>query len=388
MRWLLIINTSLCALSYEGAKEQVLLHPMVQRSAGSVDARYYLYQQSQAFPNPELTVYAQGLGRKGDCCANDEQEITYSLSQLIELGGKRGIRKCLAAFEWQRAQLKHEIEKKIFLFNFSKIFFNASYFEERHKLALEKGVLFEEREKLLGEKVKIGKARDFDLRKLSVNRKLHDLEIKKRAHDFEINLKRLQDYVGDCVTSCDGALLDCNRDIECDEIDSHPALELIKVEREILFREYEYQRAQRIPDVVITGGYNATLDHKESGAVVGINIPIPIADQNCGNIYAASVEVERKDWEYEATRRFLEVKKASILNKISIAREGEKSLSEDILKETNSQVSQLDKGEVDKLELIDAKLNEIDLRELYLDQLKTLHEGLFELEYLFLEDNI
>ncbi len=65
--------------------------------------------QASLFPNPELEVETEEFG--GDANGFDVAETTIQLSQLIELGGKRGARTKVAALERNLAGWNYESKR-------------------------------------------------------------------------------------------------------------------------------------------------------------------------------------------------------------------------------------------------------------------------------------
>src|SRR5438132_1351873 len=61
-------------------------HSFVHEMKGS-------YWQSKLYPNPEFVFDAENIGGKGSNLSFDTPQLTYSIFQLIEIGGKRFARR-------------------------------------------------------------------------------------------------------------------------------------------------------------------------------------------------------------------------------------------------------------------------------------------------------
>lgn len=388
----LLAIESLAALDFDAAQIRALQHPMLDSTEGMIGSRYYQYNQSGALANPEFSVTVEGFGKNGgggggDWNNNNNNEMTYTLSQLIETAGKRTFRQNIAAYEWQKACLLDSLKRRAFLLKFSNDFFMTSFNEERIKLQEEKIALMNDRIASLEESVKLGKAREYDLRREKQLLRLAELELLNRKHEWQLSHKLVESCLCNEVDHCNGAIYTTPVDVECD-IEENPILEIVCVEREILYLNYGLEKAKRIPNVILSGGYSSTFDNKQTSYLLELDMPIPIFDQNQGAIASAAFELERKDNEYQALLKVLTTKKAAIEFKTKSIKESLGLLESTVLKEGEEQLSLLEKGGADKLTLAEFKLGLLESRELYIETLKNLHLALFELKYLSVERDL
>lgn len=374
------------ALDFDTAQIRALQHPMLDSSEGMVRSRYYQYGQAGAWANPEVAVQVEGFGRS-PCCWDNDEEITYTVSQLIETAGKRCYRKNIAAYEWQKSCLVDELKRRAFLYKFSSDFFLTSYNEEKIRIQEERIALLNDRIGALEEGVRLGKVREYDLRREKQLLKLAELELLNRRHERELSHKLVESCLGGALDHCEGAIFRAPPEVDCD-LEEHPLLEIICVEREILYQSYGLEKAKQIPNVIVSGGYSSTFDRCETSYLVGVDFPLPIFDQNCGAIKSAALEIERKDCEYQALLRALETKRAALEFKAGSIRESIDLLETTVLQEGDEQLSLLEKGGADKLTLAEFKLGLIDSKELHIETLKNLHLALFELKYLSVERDL
>src|SRR5262245_12452913 len=68
--------------------------------------------QDSLYPNPALTVEVDSFGGKHECHGFDSSEVSYSISQLILLGGKREARQRLDAANIYAAQWEYAIAEQ------------------------------------------------------------------------------------------------------------------------------------------------------------------------------------------------------------------------------------------------------------------------------------
>ncbi|MFN4174587.1 MAG: TolC family protein, partial [Parachlamydiaceae bacterium] len=302
----LLAVESLSAIDFDSARIRALQHPMLDSSEGMIGSRYYQYNQSGALANPEFSVTVEGFGKNGGGgnWGNNNNEVTYTLSQLIETAGKRTYRQNIAAFEWLKACLMDSLKRRSFLLKFSNDFFMTSFYEERIKIQEEKIALTKEKIVALEESVKLGKARAYDLRLEKQRLRLDELELLNRKHEWQLSHKAVESSLCSELDDCGGAIYKEPSEIDC-TIEENPLLEIVSVEREILYLSYGLEKAKQIPNFILSGGYSSTFDNKQTSYLIEIDMPIPIFDQNQGAIRSASIEIERKDNEYQGLLKAL-----------------------------------------------------------------------------------
>jgi hypothetical protein len=90
-----------------------------------IDKTYGDYLTARLWPNPSLSANAQGLDyQKGNLRRADETQITLRLDQLIELGGKRGLRANAAQAAHEAVKLSHQETIRSLLIGFFTVFYN------------------------------------------------------------------------------------------------------------------------------------------------------------------------------------------------------------------------------------------------------------------------
>ena len=90
-------------MTLTGAVQRALLtHPELAGFAFDVQAQQALSRQSQLRPAPELDLLVEDIGGSGARSGIESAQTTLSLSQVIELGGKRDARSAVAAARLDR----------------------------------------------------------------------------------------------------------------------------------------------------------------------------------------------------------------------------------------------------------------------------------------------
>ncbi|MEQ1490181.1 MAG: TolC family protein, partial [Terricaulis sp.] len=98
------------ALTLEDAiARAVEADPGLQAAAAGVDAARGGLRQARVRPNPELSAEVENFNGEGELRGFDGAETTFSLSQEVELGGRRGARVQLADRELHGAELERVV---------------------------------------------------------------------------------------------------------------------------------------------------------------------------------------------------------------------------------------------------------------------------------------
>jgi cobalt-zinc-cadmium efflux system outer membrane protein len=150
--------------------------------------------------------------------------------------------------------------------------------------------------------------------------------------------------------------------------------------------EWEYARAQRIPDLTIAGGYRRINETNDNAFVVGLALPLTIFDRNQGAIQAAElrrlqVEEEKRAVEISLNNRLLQ-----IYDEASGALLEVTSLGSDVIPEAQKAYEMINDGykmgKFGYLDIIEAQRSLFDVRSRYYTALQEYHHFVAELERL------
>jgi cobalt-zinc-cadmium efflux system outer membrane protein len=83
---------------------------------------------------------------------------------------------------------------------------------------------------------------------------------------------------------------------------STPAVIAAQAEREAAARRVRVERTRAVPDLTVSGGVRRSRADDSTAFVAGISIPLPVFDQNRGNITAAQAELQAAEARLTAAR--------------------------------------------------------------------------------------
>jgi outer membrane protein, heavy metal efflux system len=370
----------------EAVQRALAYSPILSIANTEIDVKQAEQYQAGLLPNPEFSIEIDGANqfvgsrRRGSV---DDREITYSLSQLIELGGKRATRKQIAAFETSLAAYEKDLVKLDVVNSVTKAIVDVRAAQEYLKLAEEQLKLAVEVREATSAKVQGGKISSLQEKKADLARMSADLTAEKAKRALELSKKKLAALWGSRCPDFsevefplfDVQPIDALSDLLAQQNSGLTATQWemqIAWAREIILGE----KAQAIPDVVVTAGYFA--EKGDSGLTLGFLMPIPIFDRNQGNISRAKHELtqiyEKKDENMLELKTDLE----DAYDQLVTAYRQSLSFKESILSSAKAAFEaareEYANGKNDYLELLDAQRTLFDVQEQYINTLVDYHQ--------------
>jgi cobalt-zinc-cadmium efflux system outer membrane protein len=375
-----------CSLTLEAALERAWRYSTSLGIAQTeVNVKLSEEYQSSLWPNPIASVEVDD----GDSLVfkrnkSDDKEIYYSVSQLIELGGKRSARQREAACQtnlvlWELEGVKLDLHNLVV-----KAFIDAMAAQEYVKVAQEQQNTSEKVLSTVSAKVQAGKLSPLQIKKAEIAQATAALALEKAERASIVAKKKLAATWGCSV-------LDFNEvTFPLFNIELPPSLEsltaqqcqnpeMIKWEVEICaaFEALAREKAQVIPDVVVTGGYvNSCGSHNDSWTL-GIAMPIPIFDRNQGNISRASQQLCQLYEKQKENLLQLNLALTETYEELVTAYKEGVAVKENILSSAmeafDTAQEGYSKGKFDYLELLDSQRTLFEIQEQYINTLVEYH---------------
>lgn len=339
--------------------------------------------QTRAFPNPEAAVEIDGpdsfFGNRGRNC---DHEIYYSVSQLIELGGKRSARQREAAFrtsisKWEREAVKLDLSNAV-----TKAIIDVAAAQEYVRLTKEQQKIAQEVLSTVSTKAQAGKVTPLQTKKAEIAHATASLALDKAQRALEYSRKNVSALWGCIETDFsevnyplsavhsipDLAYLKANN--------SNPDLLKWDVAIAIAEEMINLQKAERIPDVVVTAGYVTGCGSDDSWTV-GLSMPIPIFDQNQGNISKARYQLAQILNSQQESIIKTNIALTSTYNEFLSAYHEALTFQETILASAtdafNAASEGYSQGKYDYLELLDAQRTLFEMQVQYINSLVEYH---------------
>lgn len=348
-------------------------NPSMRAALQEIDARHGEAYQASLRPNPELLVEIENFGGSKDKRSFDAAEETVSLTQLIELGGKRLLRLQASQIDASLAGWDYEAIRMQVATLAAQSFVDVLTAQERVKVLNEFVSIADKTRKSVDARVTAGKASPIELdravvaaarakalkraeetRLAAAKRKLSTLW-GVHASDFGIAAGRLGN--GSAVPSVDKLKL---------YLDSNPTLARWSDEVGRRAAQIDIEHAKSIPDVRLGAGVRQFNENDSTAIVASVGIPLPLFDRNDGNISAAHSRLAKAQSDAEATRDELLRSLIEALGELEVAASQLNALKIDVLPvaQTAFERTKLgyDEGKFDLLNVLDVQRSVFEVR--------------------------
>lgn len=281
--------------------------PRLAEAAAGVRQAEGLARQAGARPNPTVGMEIENFSGSGIYSGANNADTTLSLSQPLEVGGKRGARVAAgrAALDAARARLVQS--KADFAFSLADAYALAEAAERRVTLAEEAVTLSDET--LRASRALVDAGKEAELRTLQAQAALTGARASLEEARAERTgaFSRLTALVGSTTpyTSLSDSLLTSPKLTSLpDDIDalSTPAVQAAEADREAAARRVRIERTRAVPDVTVSAGVRRFSGDDSTALIAGVSLPIPVFDQNRGNITAAQGELQAAEARLNAAR--------------------------------------------------------------------------------------
>lgn len=349
--------------------------------------------QQGLFPNPELGVEIENIDGKGPGGAFNVTETTLSLSQLLEIGGKRSKRSKVAGLGADLAGWDYESKRLDVLSGAKAAFFRVLRAQERVALSEETFSLSDRVYEVVRERVRAGKVSPLEESKASVSRSLSEIRMEKEKRELTAAINRLASYWGSSsprFAAVTGEIDILESVPAADATDSlagqNPELARWATQMERYRTALALAKAQRIPDLTLSGGVKRFEETGETMFVVGLSVPIPIFDRNQGGVLEAEYMLARAREQQRAAGIHVRTVLSEALGALSSSHAEALVLKNVVLPAAEQAYVAASEGyrqgKFEFLDVLDAQKTFAEVRYQYIDALVEYHRSIAAVERL------
>ena len=371
-----------------------LLHnPRLAAFGWEVRAREAQILQAGLLPNPEAGIEVENFAGSGALREFRSTEITILLSQLIELGGKRGKRVRVAALESTLAAWDYETTRIDVLTQVTQAFVEVLSAQERVRLHEDLVHLAEQGLNTVAERVRAGKASPVEETRFQVALSTSRIALERAQRDLEAARQSLVTAWGGSTTSFASAegTLDTISALPpakrlLDLIAQNP--DVARWATEIVQRQatLEREEAQRIPDPTLRGGFRHLRETNDSALVMAVSIPLPVFNRNQGRVLEARYRLAKAGEERRASEAQVRAALAEAYGTLSRAFVEATRLHNEVLPGAQRAFDAISEGyrqgKFGLLDVLDAQRTLFEARGQYLEALAAYHKAVAEVERL------
>ncbi|MEX2607610.1 MAG: TolC family protein [Kiritimatiellia bacterium] len=368
----------------------LMRNPELQAFSYATRAAEARLLQAGVLPNPRIAFDIDEYDRGGE--GFDSAETAVVLSQPFELGGKRRWRKQLAEAEGELAGWEYESKRLDIVAETARRFVQVLAARERLELARSAVELAEKTHLAVTEHVKAGKEAPQQASKSSAELEMARLDALGAENGLSIARNRLAAMWGAKQVLFDRVEGSLNQDHK-----AVPSLEMLRAKLganpdmarwDAVLRlrraEVAAAKAARIPELEASVGYLQYEEDETDAFAFGIGLPLPIFDQNRGNIAAAQHGLAESERERGAKELALSVELSESHAKLTAAHQRVGTLRTKVVPAMEQAFEAAregyQQGKIGFLEMLDAQRGLFEARSALVEALFAYHAALIDIQ--------
>lgn len=391
-----IVNSSepVGELTLAHAVEIALAHnPDLTASAYELKAAGARIEQARLRRNPELSIQLDNLAIRGAARGTEVLASTLSLSQVIEMGGKRAYRTDVAAMDLDLVDIERQAQQLDILAEVTRRFITVVAVQERRVYTQSARELAQRTLDAISARVTAARSPEAERSRarIALTRAL----IEEQQADSE--LRSARSALAALWGSQEPAFAEAKADLfALEAVEPFDALvqglarnpDFLRFASEGRLREAELRlaQAQARPNLTFSVGVGRFNETHDTGLSVGFSMPLPLFDRNQGAIHEAQVRHAQTDVQRQAA--FLRARAAvyGLYQELVASRTRLETLRAEALPQAQQALDQTqygyERGRFSYLELATAQQELPELRVAMIAAAADYHRLLAEIERL------
>lgn len=368
-------------------------NPDLLASAYELSAAQARIVQAGLRPNPELGVELENFAGSGAVRGVDSLETTLSLSQVVELGGKRGLRRSVAEADLDFVDIEQRARELDVLSEVTLRFIDVVAAQERARFSIEATALAQKTLGAIGARVEAGRSPEAERSRarIALTRAL----IEQRQAESELRAARyaLSASWGSPEPAFNTARAELFelRAVEpfqtlLDRLEQSPDFTRFASESRLREAELRLARVQARPNLSFSLGVRRLEASDDSALVAGFSMPLPIHDRNQGAVREAQARLNQTDALRTAARVKARASLLGLYQQMTTDRARVDTLRNEALPQAQLALDQTrsgyDRGRFSFLELITVQEELLALQAAAIDAAADYHRVLTEIERL------
>jgi cobalt-zinc-cadmium efflux system outer membrane protein len=344
-------------------------------------------RQAGLIPNPELAWEMEDTRR-------NTSTSTVTLSQPLELGGKRGARIAVAGAGQAIAQLDLERQRNGLRADVVQAYHAALRAQTAVELAQQSQALTERGLRVVQGRVSAGQSSPVEATRAQVQLAQAQAEQRRAATQRTVAYQALARLTGSPLATFDQLPASNlspgqapSADTLLDRVEQTAEWRLAATQVERGEASLGSEKALRIPNLTVSVGSQYSREDRERVNVVGLSMPLPLFDRNQGNVLAAARRADQARDLRNAVELRLRSETRSAVDQWRTAMQEVQAYDRTILPSAQQAVDTATRGfEMGKfafLDVLDAQRTLIDARGLYLEALAAATDARAQVERIY-----
>lgn len=368
-------NPELAVFSYE----------MRIREAGALRANL--------LPNPEIDAAIENFAGSNSLNGFQGSELTLSLGQLIELSGKRQKRTRVAELDADLAGWDYQVAKLSIFADVKTAFTAVLALQKRIDIQQEQVNFAETFLHTVKDQVNAGRVSPAEVARASVEYSMTKIDLDRLHKEFLTARRKLAAAWGDREPDFDRVVGNLDTVYSLPPLENlllqiahNPAVSRRTVEIQQREAELTLEKARRVPDPVISGGYRRLNESGDNAFVMGLSLPLLLFNRNKESIQIAQYRQLQAEQQKRAVEIALNVRLTEIYHSLEALNREIGALKAEVIPEATNAFDMINagyqKGRFGFLNVLDAQRTLFEVRTQYLNVLQAYHQNVAELERL------
>lgn len=368
-------------------------NPALQSADYDVRAADARITQAGLRPNPEIGVTLENFGGRGSLRGTTSLESTLTLSQVIELGGKRSRRVDVASFGRNAISVEREAQQLDVLAEVTRRFIDVAEQQQQLLLTRRATELTDKTLAAITQRVAAARSPEAEKSRATIALGRTRLEEKQATQALLSAHRRLAALWGSTEPRFGDAKADlfdlppvANFEGLMAKLKTNPDFLRFASEARLRDAEWQLAKAQAKSDVTVGGGLRRFEETGDTGFVVNLSMPIPLANRNQGAIREASIRRDQVQVEEQAAFINTQAALFEFYQGLQQARAEVTGLREQLIPQAEAALTQTqtgyERGRFSYLELADAQRELLALQREAIAAAATYHRLLAEVERL------
>lgn len=364
-------------------------NPELAGFSWEIRTREALAYQASLWPNPELEIEGEGLGKSSG--SSRYEDASVGIGQLFLTAGKLAKRTRVAELQSDLAAWDYETARLRVLTQVATAYVSVLAAQEQVALAQDSTDLAERVFDVISEQVEEGKTSPVERTRTRVVLSLSRVDLDRARRGLEAAKEQLAATWGGTTATFEEVLGELDR-VETfpplsslvEVVSENPQIARWAVELEERRADLSLAKARAYPDFKLGGALERLAESDETAAIASISLPLPLFNRNQGGIDAARSGLAQA----QIQRRDTEVRVRAALNTTYRGLQAAYTEATTIRDETLPDAEQVfeavqtgyQTGKFDLLDVLDAERTLFNIREQYVEGLARYHQRRAELE--------
>lgn len=350
-------------------------------------------EQSGLRPNPELSLEVENFAGSGATQGFDTLETTLSLSQVVELGGKRGLRVSTVQAELDVLAISRRADELDVLAELTRRFVDVVSAQERIQVAADATALAQQSLDAIAARVDAGRSPEAERSRARIvltRARIEQRQVESQLQAARVTLSASWGSAAPRFTSARANLFELPRVVPFEalvqRIQKSPDFLRFASDARLKQAELRLARAQSRPNLTFGLGVRGFEETNDTALVAGFSMALPLSDRNQGEIREAQARLQQSQALQDAALLRVQAALFALHQEIGASQARVESLRHEAMPQAQLALDQTrggyERGRFSFLELATAQEELLAIRAAAIDAAADYHRLFVEIERL------